>query len=183
MASFVKRRFFITIAAILLGIVFSAGLFAVMHRQVISLQASLRDIESKIVLHEEERKEATRSLSLLRERSADIGRIQNFFVEHDQPIEFIEFLERAALESGNAIVLGVDEQKSKQGELYFRMTADGTESSVRSLLSLLEAMPYFTVIDDVSYQFIAADIGGLRKGTTSGGFVARLAVSFRVKTL
>lgn len=178
-----QQRFFITIAAAMLGIAFSIGLFAALHWQVARSQASLRDIESNLVLHEEERKGAMRSLSLLRERSPDVGRIQDFFVAHDQPIEFIEFLERAASESGNKIALAVDEQKSKPGELFFRMTADGTESSVRLLLSLIESMPYFTAVDDVLYQYIAADAAGLRKDATAGGFIARLAISFRVKTL
>ena len=120
--------------------------------QIKNLEGSIRSIKSELILLEKERTAVRKINFWLEEKNSDVARIKKFFVERDEIVEFIETLEGLAKNSGNKIALDYDEFKSQGEYLFFRLTADGTEKSVRRYLEAMEFLPYEIRTADIAFQ-------------------------------
>ncbi len=140
--------FFLTALVVLLT---GTGYFWLVS-QIKNLEGSIRSIKSELILLEKERTAVRKINFWLEEKNSDVARIKKFFVERDEIVEFIETLEGLAKNSGNKIALDYDEFKSQGEYLFFRLTADGTEKSVRRYLEAMEFLPYEIRTADIAFQ-------------------------------
>ncbi|QQG45575.1 MAG: hypothetical protein HYW89_01460 [Candidatus Sungiibacteriota bacterium] len=113
---------------------------------------NIKKTKAGIVLLEEERKSARVSTKFLEDRVKDFSRIEAFTVDRERPVAFIEFLEGMAKKTNNLMALDFDEIKSKGKALFFRVTIDGSESSTRQYLRLLELAPFEIRPEELIFQ-------------------------------
>lgn len=117
---------------------------------------ALKETADKIALLETERKTARETQILFKVRAEDLTKINRFFVDRERPVEFIENLEKIAQKTKGQIVIDFDEGRSKEKNLFFRLTVDGSEAGTRKYLKLLELMPYKIGVENVTFQKIIA---------------------------
>ena len=146
------KKLIATVIISVMIILFSAGAFWQFSRNMQNNKESLRDTLAKIAQLEEEKKAAQSAKDLLKQRSADLARIENVSVNRKEPLEFIEALETLGRDTKNLISLDFDESRREENRLFFRLTVEGTEQSARQYLKLLELMPYQIQVEDVFFQ-------------------------------
>lgn len=137
-------------------------------------------LEEKIAQLQHEQKRVAATGEMLQRHTQDIERVRNYFVDKNRPIIFIEELERAARETKNLITLVIEEGKQEDKTLFFRVTFDGTESSVRHALLVLDRLPYQGAIASISYQRTSSPIGA---DSDNREHKARLVALLAMKTI
>ena len=141
-------------------------------------QQTLYDIHLRIAAADAQRVNAVKATDVLANNREDIERMRNFFVSRETPIRFIERLEALARETKNTVTLIAEEGRNDQESLFFRVTFTGIEKSIRGILEILDAMPLYMNIENISFiQSGQAVDGSLAPAS------AQLIVSLRVKTL
>lgn len=145
--------------AVLLIVLMGWGFWSLMTSAAGSRQ-NLNDLESQTISIDTSREAARIASAIIRNRQNDIQRVNNFFVDKNKPINFVEDLESSAKRLGNDFIIDLDEGRSKGGLVYFRLTVSGTEKSTRQYLKLLELMPYKISIEEMEYQDLGK--GGVR---------------------
>lgn len=173
--------FIITIAVCALVIsVLVFGLVS-MSLNVLSADDELAAVDAKINELYQERRRAETVGMLLTERKDDIVRLRGFFLDRQRPIEFIEQLENLARMTKNTIALGVQEGSKDTSSLSFRITVDGTQSSIRTFVRIFDVLPYSITISSVTFQNQSA--AQTASGTDMQGSPARLTGVIIAKTL
>lgn len=130
--------------------------FGRMGDKVEKLSASLTGIESRISSAEEERKTAELMKDFLKDNASDLEKIKGVSVTRDRPVEFVEKLEELAGQTNTLVSLDLDENKSRDRDLFFRLAVDGNETTVRKYLKLLELLPYEIKVNEISLQKFAS---------------------------
>ena len=179
------KNIFFGIAMPVSALMAAAGIFLLLAGRVWSDADVRRDFASKINDRMNERVIGNRSAALFSSRSADIERIRSFFINRDQPVAFVENLERAATKSGAIVTFDLDEANSTPHDLLFRLTVGGSQESVIRYLELLETMPYLMHGEEITFEKAAPGNAG---GTVGFGPLgrpsdARALVTIRVQTL
>lgn len=118
--------------------------------------------------------------NLLETRSKDIARIQRIAIDRQRPLQFIETIEQIARITHTQSALGVNEIKDDKQSLLFHVTWEGEEKNVRTMLALLQKLPFQIVIQDMSFQKDILSAPGQTQ--TSGTGNARLVLSMKIKT-
>ncbi len=176
------KNIFFGIAVPASALIAAAGIFFLLAVQVRSGADVRRDLVSKISDRIDERAVGNSSAALFSVRSADIERVRSFFINRDQPVAFVENLERAAATGGVIVTFNLDEAGSGPHDLLFRLTIGGSQESVIRYLELLEVAPYLAHIEEVTFQKAApGSAGGF--GSLGHGSDARARVTIRVQTL
>lgn len=125
------------------------GLFSWFSWNINRSEVLIRNIKSKLIALEEERKFARTARAFLKEREPDLKRIDQFAIDRERPVEFIEALENLARKTSNTLALEFDEGRSTAKHLSFRMTLQGEEENAHRYLKLLELLPYFIRIEEL----------------------------------
>lgn len=120
--------------------------------KIANARAQTRELASVIAELQEERVRTHRVKDIFSERREDILLIRQFSVEPGRPIMFIEFLEDMAKKTGNAITLHTDDRSSSGDMLMFRLSLEGTPSSVQAYLGIVDALPYDVAVKSINYQ-------------------------------
>lgn len=154
------QKFILTLALSGLLVLSCGWLFLKLAGSVYSAEANLSLVESKILMLEDDFKNARSLQKTLRNRSTDIENINNFFVDPSSPVTFIEELESLAKATKNIIALEIRDSQ-KRNILVFGVTLEGSESSVLKFLRLLEVLPYGIEVEDMSYQKLNIESGNL----------------------
>lgn len=168
-----RKKLFLTVAISLIIVSLFGSVLGWLFSQVKKAGATLTETANKAALLEAERKTAREIQVLLKDRAGDMAKINKLFVDRGEPVEFIENLEKTAKKTGNKIAIDFDEGRSKDKNLFFRLTVEGNEAHTRKYLKLLGLMPYKMKIEDLAFQKIGA-------GKTAS---SRLIVLIQVETL
>ena len=164
-----------TFSAALIG---GAGFaFWRMTRSVLAGSTVAQGLQSKIDGFERNRIEAKGVEKVLAERAADYIKVREFYIDAKQPVTFLKDMEAIARATGTKLAIDLEGAGSDAQHLLLRLTLEGSEKQLLSYVRLLERMPYYLEITEVSYQNLAAEVGW-RPGEVSGRFV----VSIRVRT-
>lgn len=147
-----RQKLFLTAAIFLAGAVFWVWLWIGFLYRVKNAGATLQDLKGQIPALEEKRKLAGEMQALFKNRTGDLEKIRSFLISKDRPVVFIESLEELARKTRNRIAINFDEGKSKDQNLFFRLTLEGGEENVLKYLQLLELMPYKLKVEEVSIQ-------------------------------
>ena len=78
------------------------------------------------------------------------------------------------------IALAVSETKGSADSLSFSATLEGSEKSVRTMLALIQILPYQITIDNISFQQDIPNAADSTQGSTFS--ITRLILAMRVKT-
>lgn len=181
-----RQKFFLTIAVATAGMGFFGWMMGWLLIQINEVGVTLRGVAEKMAKLEVERKTARGAHVFLKERAEDLAKINNFFVDRERPVEFIENLEEIAKKTKNQIVIDFDEGRSKERNLFFRLVVDGSEASIRKYLKLLELMPYKIKVGDLTFQKISVleqPAFLSRSKTLENPMSHRLVVLIQVETL
>ncbi|MBI2053396.1 MAG: hypothetical protein HYT41_01460 [Candidatus Sungbacteria bacterium] len=148
-----------------------------MARSILAGGAVAQELHAKIDGFERNRIEAKDVEKVLTERAADYMSVREFYVDAKQPVTFLKDLEAIARATGTKLAIDLEGVGSDAQHLLLRLSLEGSEKQLLSYVRLLERMPYYLEITEVSYQNLAAE-PGWRQGESSGRFV----VSIRVRT-
>lgn len=145
-------KFIITAGICLL--VISALIFGLfyMSSNIFSADGEFAAVDAKINELYQERKRAETVNMLLTEHKDDIIRLHHFFLDRQHPIDFIQQLENVARATKNTLTLGVNEGTADTSSLSFRITVDGTQSSIRTFIRILDALPYSVTLGSITFQ-------------------------------
>ena len=151
-----RRKLFLVIGISLVVLIFWGWVLIRLLRQVKNAGITLRELEGKIVELEAKRKEAGDIQTLLQDRAEDLAKINSFSVNKERPVIFIEDLEDAARKTQNRVIIDFDEGRSRDKNIFFRLTIEGSKDSVLKYLKLLEFMPYQIKVEEMAWQKLAA---------------------------
>lgn len=175
-----RQNIILTLILALVAVSPFGWVYVSMAASVANASASLREIGGRIAALEEERRQVRALEKMLEDRGADFARIDAFFVNRDRPVDFIEQVEDLARRTQNTLVLGVEGPADNSGELGFRLTIDGSQSTVSRYLKLFELLPYALRVEDLVFQRIAEGGRGVLPGP--GTPTARLILVVKVKS-
>ena len=171
------------IAASIVSLAGSAGLlfiFITASDNVQNHRKALATTVTKLTSGEKDFDRLNRISDLLKNRQSDIKRLQGIAVERARPLAFIETIEQIGHLTKVKVSLGVDEIKGSGDSLFFGATLEGTEKSVRTMLALINALPYQIAIESITFQ---RDIpGGVSNAGSFFQPVTRIVLAMRVKT-
>ncbi len=143
-------------AAISTVVLLSAfGVYVWTYKSAGDFREQLVELELEVQKLELERQLARKFSGLAKERGGDITRIKKFLVDRERPVVFIEDLEGLAQKSQVLLALDFDEGKSKGNELFFRVTADGSERALHKFIAALELVPYEITLNEFLLQKIS----------------------------
>ena len=121
---------------------------------------------------EQERMQARNSVVVLHNRTKDIARMQQFFVD-PEPIAFIKKLKETGTALQVKTTLGLGQAATPDTrQIVFQISADGTEKNVLEYLQALEYLPYITEFRDFTFSRLP----------TEGEQTAKLTVNLAVQT-
>ena len=144
---------FIITGSVLLVIIAILGfIFIYISNNVSSTRNELGRTVTEISLMEENQTRLTRMSDLLQERKSDITRLTNLSVNRDRPLQFIERIEQIGHLTNTILSLNIDEARGTSESLMFRASIDGSETGVRNMLRLIEALPYQITIENMAFQ-------------------------------
>lgn len=149
-----RQNFFLTIVLSLAGFSFFGLVLIILLNQTKTASVVLRQSAEKIAELETKIKLAGEMQVLIKDRAGDLSKINKFFVDRERPVGFIEDLEGIAKKTKNRIAIDFMETRSKGKSLFFKLTIEGSESSTRKYLKLLELMPYKIRVEDLTFQKI-----------------------------
>lgn len=129
-------------------------LFWLMLGFVQGAEINILELKNKISSLEKDIKQAGQLELIQKERTQDFARLEKFFADKERPIEFIETLEKVAKDSKNEISISFDENKSKNGKLFFKLNIIGNETSILQYLKLLELISYPLGVENLTWQKI-----------------------------
>ena len=148
----IQNKLFLTSAFALIAVLIFGWIFWSLVLSVQNLHLAIDGIKSGSVFSDSQVKDVKTSAEVIDRRGSDIARINGFFVSKANPVSFVENLETLAAKTGNNFAIDLDENKSKQGDLYFRLTLEGDGSSVTKYLQLLELLPYKISVESLNLQ-------------------------------
>lgn len=115
-------------------------------------RAELSKTVTEISLMEKDQIHLAYMSDLLKDRNADVVRLMALAVNRDRPLQFIERIEKIGHITNTVLALNIDEAKSTPESLMFHAIIDGTDTSIRNMLRLIEAFPYQITIENLSFQ-------------------------------
>ncbi len=147
-----RQKFLATVivASLLVGVF--GWLYVSMVSAVRRADSGLLKVEASIAGLERERRQARIFERTAEEREKDLARIENFFIDHERPLELIERLEGLAKVTGSLIALNVESPTAGGRDLNFRITLDGFESNVAKYVRLFELLPYEIKVQELILQ-------------------------------
>lgn len=169
-----RTRFIINTIIALVFVLAVALVYLGLLNYVKNSRDNLEVIDAKIASLEKERRAVRIETMLLAERTADLKRIREFFVNRETPLPFIEALETLAKNTQNRVALDFAEEESSNDTLAFRLTIEGSKFSALRYLSLLEIMLYDIEIKDLTFQKIPSQSKDVS--------ASRIILLIRVKT-
>lgn len=151
---------------------------------IISAAGDLRGLRYKIVELEGDRTRARLMKQVLETREHDFGRVSNFLVQREQPIDFIEFLDEIKRQTTSSVAVEVGDPKEDSAMLTFRLVVEGKQKNIEKYISLLELMPYEIRVEEIQFQKVSAgeNLAAARIKTAGGLPDSRLNVVIKVKT-
>lgn len=178
----IKTKFVATaISAVCLLSILSVGV-TVTSRHILSAQSDLRDVQQKIMQIGADRERAHTNADFLNKRADDINTILNFFVLKDRPLSFIETIEMVARRTGNKMTLNPEEIKSDPSSLLFRIAIEGTDDTVRSMIRILDSLPYDAATESLQFSRDILPETQVPSIASAKNIPARAAIAIRVKT-
>lgn len=174
------KKVIVTGVVAVLAVAFFVVIFWKLASGVQTARQVLQELQSKIAELDLEERSSKSSKIILETRADDLARLGNIAISREQPVEFIEALERSAKALGVKLALDIDETNKQTGKLVFRLTVEGGEQNVLRYFRLLELAPYDIKITDFNFERLSKESGqtgriGLFTGT-------RLSVSLNVRT-
>ncbi len=148
-----RTIFFVTVALSCVSLSASAYWFAGLASSVLDYRTTLQKLDEQISALEEKRLRARRIEALLQGRAADLARVKTSFVER-RPVLLIEEIERIADHTKNTLALEIIESEPLLHDVGLRLIIEGTEASVRTMLELVELLPYQVSVDDLAFERI-----------------------------
>ncbi|MDP3769395.1 MAG: hypothetical protein Q8R40_00465 [bacterium] len=159
-------KFIVKSSLLLIAIALLGFTFMYLSNNVLKSRAELGNTVTQISSIEKNQARLVRTSDLLNKRSADIARLTALSVNRDRPLQFIERMEQIGRITNTVLSLNIDETKSTAESLMFRLVIDGTDTSVRKMLRLIEALPYQITIENLSFQKdINQDPASLKPGS------------------
>ncbi len=149
-------KFIITVGIALAGVAVSCVLFWSVLFGVRGGAEALRALNGEIDTLRDGRKHFSEISGILEKKDGDIGRIEQFFVDRNDPLVFIKALEGLAKTTGTALDISLQDAKAGNNTFAFQLAVEGSASGITRFVRLLEQMPYGVHVDDVLFQ----EIGG-----------------------
>lgn len=149
-----RQKFLATVIVTPLLVGVFGWLYIAMASAVRRADSGLAQVEASIAGLERERRQARIFERTIEGREKDLARIENFFVDHERPLEFIEQLESLAKVTGSLIALNIESPTAGGRDLNFRITLDGFEPNVARYLKLFELLPYEIKVQELTLQKI-----------------------------
>ena len=170
------------IAASAVSLAAIAGLlfvFVTISNNVRNYRATLATTVTKITSGEKDFDRLNKISDLLKNRQSDIQRIQSIAVDRARPLTFIETIEQIGHATNVNVSLGVNEIKGSSDSLFFGATLEGTKKSVRTMLALIQTLPYQITIESITFQ---QDIPRTPNAGSLPSSITRIVLAMRVKT-
>ncbi|TSC69437.1 MAG: hypothetical protein G01um101466_34 [Parcubacteria group bacterium Gr01-1014_66] len=146
-------RFIGTLFISLLLVSFAAGGFFWVSRHIVQLNTFFRTAATEIAEAKEIYTAAHAQELLLKERGADIARIEALLIDPKKPITLIEHLEILARATKNKMELAVSTPPKKTKKvLAFTLRLHGTHQGVLTMLRAIELLPYPLRIEEATLQ-------------------------------
>lgn len=173
------KKFIVVSLISLAAITTLVFIFVIMSRNVSSYRAKLETTVAAITLGEKNFNHATKISDLIKNRDRDLQRIRHIAVDRQHPLPFIEVIEQIGHITGVKIALAVDEKSASQ-ELAFHATLEGDEKNMRTMLALIQQLPYQITIDNIAFQGDASS--ALNQERRVSPHTTHLLLTMRVKT-
>lgn len=136
------------------------------------------DITTQTLILEQERSRRDQSQHILSTDIQDIKRINDFFADHQRPVQFLQDMEQTAELTSNNLLITPGSGEQIENTLAFNFEIDGTAQSVFQFLRALEYAPYSITTNEFTFQRLSPKTDAIAQGAPT----ARLNVSIRVAT-
>ena len=137
-----KQKSIVAIAISFFLIIASIAGTWFLYREMRGIKTEIQTIRDGIALLEAENG-AIRDFQTIRSRRADdIKRINNFFIEKDRPLDFIEAIESLGRITRSTLAIDAGGIDKESDYFTFRLAIDGDPENTLNFLSLLEQIPY-----------------------------------------
>ena len=143
----------ITTALLISAAVFYGYIF--FWRQLEGLRSRIQSIKSEITMAITQQERSKELARILKIRDHDISRFKNVYIDGIRPIQFIEAVESLAEKNDVRVVLNIVEQKKTEHRIVFNLDIDGSETTVRRFVRLLELMPYLVTVKSAQLEITA----------------------------
>lgn len=154
-------------------------IFITISNNMRNYRATLATTVTEITSGEKDFDRLNKISDLLKNRKSDIGRLQGISIDRARPLTFIETIEQIGHATNVNVSLGVTELKGNSDSLFFGATLEGTEKSVRTMLALIQTLPYQITIESITFQ---QDISRTPNTGTLPQSITRIVLAMRVKT-
>lgn len=133
-------------------------------------------IELKLDDLEFDRTQAKTSADFLEANQAVFKEINDFYIQTDRPVDFIETLEGLGRKTQTSILINLINNNDKKNKNFsFRINSEGAEKNVIQFLKLTELMPYVITVKSLSFEHLTEG--------SQGSARARLSFEVTVETL
>lgn len=153
-----RHRFIFSAALCVMLLVVTAGTDWYLLIQLEKKTALLAETKSAIASLELRRQTLFRERSFFTEAREDIGRIDSVFIDSENPIAFIEKLERTARNRGLRLKLSTPQKRT--GTFMVGIDAVGRFSAVMDFLKDIEAFKEQGVVESLSFERLDGSVRG-----------------------
>lgn len=146
------KKLIITIVLSTLAVAGSFFLFLKIFGETEKNTREKADIAAEISASEEKRTLLGNAQIMLTQNKDAIARIKNIYVDGDNPVEFIEEIERLARMTHNNLLLDISHAASDEKHLGFEITLEAVEKNTLDFLTLLELLPHKITVTKINFQ-------------------------------
>lgn len=172
------------IAALFASLAIVGGLlfaFILVSRNVQSYRDTLGMTATSISSSEQNFNRLAKIQDLIKNRRSDIKRLENITINRKQPLQFIETIEKISHLTNTRVALAADEIKGNTESLLFRAAIEGNDKNVRTVLALIQSLPYQIKIDNLAFQRDVPRTAN-KGGQPTTDTITRLTLAMKVKT-
>ncbi len=174
------QKFIITSTLSFATIAVLLFLLTMVSHNVQNYRDTLTTTVNNIAADEKDFDRLTKISDVLKNRDSDIQRLGSIAVNRQRPLKFIETIEQMGHLTNTKISLGINETRGSMDFIFFGITIEGNKVNVRTMLALIQALPYQIAIENMSFQQGTA--GTQNYGESSSQSMTRLILTMRVKT-
>ena len=155
----------------LAGISISLYAFVAASANIEDYRTMLAATMTKIAMGEKDYNRLAQIAEMLKTRHTDIQRLQGIAVDRKRPLKFIETIEQIGRVTNTKVALSINQGEKDVAFLFFGATLEGTEKNMRTMLTLIQALPYQINIETMTLQ---------QDASTSS--IIRIVLTLRVAT-
>lgn len=177
-----RKIYFISILFIflILGLVFCliSPLFSAIRKDSLGYLSQ----KENLISIEEKKKELTNIEKIYADAAPNLSKIDTFFINPEEPVEFINFLEKSAQELNLSIQISLmnkEGAKKPWPEIYFQIQTTGSFSNFMKFLEKLESTSYLIEVENMDIKMASEKQIGT--GTLLGLKTGDIQINLNIK--